>query len=44
MKEKRLITTIEDLQQKATQGTTVDQGSSGEMQLGDFLKKTFKDK
>jgi len=44
LKEKRLITTIEDLQQKATQGTTVDQGSSGEMQLGDFLKKTFKDK
>ena len=39
LKEKRLITTIEDLQQKATQGTTVDQGSSGEMQLGDFLKK-----
>ena len=27
-----------------TQGTTVDQGSSSEMQLGDFLKKIFKDK
>ena len=44
LKEKRLITTIEDLQKKATQGTTVDQGSSAEMQLGDFLKKIFKDK
>ena len=39
LKEKRLISTIEDLQKKATQGTTVDQGSSAEMQLGDFLKK-----
>ena len=28
LKEKRLIATIEDLQKKATQGTTVDQGSS----------------
>jgi len=44
LKEKRLIETIEDLQKKATQGTTVDQGSSSEMQLGDFLKKIFKDK
>ena len=44
LKEKRLITTIEDLQKKATQGTTVDQGSSAEMQLGDFLKKIFKEK
>jgi len=44
LKEKRLITTIEELQKKATQGTTVDQGSSGEMQLGDFLKKIFEDK
>ena len=44
LKEKRLIATIEDLQKKATQGTTVDQGSSSEMQLGDFLKKIFKDK
>ena len=44
LKEKRLIATIEDLQKKATQGTTVDQGSSAEMQLGDFLKKIFKDK
>ena len=44
LKEKRLIETIEDLQKKATQGTTVDQGSSAEMQLGDFLKKIFKDK
>jgi len=44
LKEKRLISTIEDLQKKATQGTTVDQGSSSEMQLGDFLKRIFKDK
>ena len=44
LKEKRLIATIEDLQKKATQGTTVDQGSSAEMQLGDFLKKIFKEK
>jgi hypothetical protein len=44
LKEKRLINTIEDLQKKATQGTTVDQGSSAEMQLGDFLKKIFKEK
>jgi len=44
IKEKRLIATIEDLQKKATQGTTVDQGSSAEMQLGDFLKKIFKEK
>lgn len=44
LKEKRLIATIEDLQKKATQGTTVDQGSSAEMQLGDFLKRIFKDK
>ena len=44
LKEKRLISTIEDLQKKATQGTTVDQGSASEMQLGDFLKKIFKDK
>ena len=44
LKEKRLISTIEDLQKKATQGTTVDQGSSAEMQLGEFLKKIFKDK
>ena len=44
LKEKRLIEKIEDLQKKATQGTTVDQGSSSEMQLGDFLKKIFKDK
>ncbi len=44
LKEKRLIATIEDLQKKATQGTTVDQGSSAEMQLGDFLKKVFKEK
>ena len=44
LKEKRLIETIEDLQKKATQGTTVDQGSSCEMQLGDFLKNIFKDK
>ena len=44
LKEKRLIATIEDLQKNATQGTTVDQGSSSEMQLGDFLKKIFKDK
>ena len=44
LKEKRLITTIEDLQKKATQGTKVDQGSSAEMQLGDFLKKIFKEK
>lgn len=42
LKEKRLIETIEDLQKKATQGTTVDQGSSSEMQLGDFLKKYLK--
>ena len=44
LKEKRLITTIEDLQKKATQGTTVDQGSSAEIQLGEFLKKIFKSK
>ena len=44
LKENRLIATIEDLQKKATQGTTVDQGSSSEMQLGDFLKKIFQDK
>ena len=44
LKENRLIATIEDLQKKATQGTTVDQGSSAEMQLGDFLKKIFKEK
>ena len=44
LKEKRYIATVEDLQKKMTQGTTVDQGSSGEMQLGEFLKKTFKDK
>ena len=44
LKEKRLIATIEDLQKKATQGTTVDQGSSAEMQLGDFLKKYLKKK
>jgi hypothetical protein len=44
LKEKRLIETIEDLQKKATQGTTVDQGSSAEMQLGEFLKKIFKNK
>ena len=44
LKEKRLIATIEDLQKKATQGTTVDQGSSAEMQLGDFLQKIFKEK
>jgi len=44
LKEKRYIATVEDLQKKMTQGTTVDQGSSGEMQLGDFLKKVFKDK
>ena len=44
LKEKSLIETIEDIKKKATQGTTVDQGSSSEMQLGDFLKKIFKDK
>ncbi len=44
LKEKRLIATIEDLQKKATQGTTVDQGSSAEIQLGEFLKKIFKSK
>ena len=44
LKRKRLIATIEDLQKKATQGTTVDQGSSAEMQLGDFLKKYLKKK
>ncbi len=44
LKEKRLITTIEDLQKKATQGTTVDQGSSAEMQLGEFLNKIFNNK
>ena len=33
LKEERLILTIEDLTKKAKQGTTVDQGSSSEMQL-----------
>ena len=44
LREQRYIATVEDLQKKMTQGTTVDQGSSSEMQLGDFLKKIFKDK
>ncbi len=44
LKEQRFVATIDDLKKKATQGTTVDQGSSAEMQLGDFLKKIFKDK
>ena len=44
LKEQRLILTIEDLTKKAKQGTTVDQGSSSEMQLGEYLKDLFKDK
>lgn len=44
LKEQRYIATVEDLRKKMTQGTTVDQGSSSEMQLGDFLKKIFNDK
>jgi len=44
LKEQRYIATVDDLKKKMTQGTTVDQGSSAEMQLGDFLKKIFKDK
>ena len=44
LKEERLILTIEDLTKKAKQGTTVDQGSSSEMQLGEYLKDLFKDK
>ena len=44
LKEKRLISTIEELDKKVKQGTTVDQGSSSEMQLGEFLKDLFKDK
>jgi hypothetical protein len=44
LREQRYIATVEDLQKKMTQGITVDQGSSSEMQLGDFLKKIFKDK
>ena len=41
LKEQRYIATVDDLKKKMTQGTTVDQGSSAEMQLGDFLKKIF---
>ena len=44
LKEQRLILTIEELDKKVKQGTTVDQGSSSEMQLGEFLKDLFKDK
>ena len=39
-----MISTIEELDKKVKQGTTVDQGSSSEMQLGEFLKDLFKDK
>ena len=44
LKEERMILTIEDLKKTAKQGTTVDQGSSSEMQLGEYLKDLFKDK
>ena len=44
LKIERLILTIDNLKQTAKQGTTVDQGTSSEMQLGEYLKKIFKDK
>ena len=35
---------IQTMQQTVNQGSTVDQGSGSEVQLGEYLKKIFKDK
>lgn len=40
----RYIKQISTLNQDVNQGSTVDQGSSSEVVLGEFLKKIFKDK
>ena len=44
LEKKRLNQQIQTLNQTANQGSTVDQGSGAEISLGDYLKKTFKDK
>ena len=44
LEKKRLNEQIQTLNQTANQGSTVDQGSGAEISLGDYLKKTFKDK
>ena len=44
LEKARLNKQIQTLSQTANQGTTVDQGSGAEISLGDYLKKTFKDK
>ena len=44
LEKNRLNKQIQTLNQTVNQGTTVDQGSGAEISLGDYLKKTFKDK